>query len=100
LLIHSSTDREEIMMPSFTTWPAMQITDHWATWSFGRSPAEDRAAATASTGSGTFLRGLLSLIGAAGVALLVPFFVVGLPLALAWRAILGVTAWRGVSGTP
>lgn len=85
------------MMPSFTTWPAMQITDHWPTWS-DRRPAEDPAAAP--TASRTFLQGVVSWIGAAGVALLVPFFIVGLPLALAWRAILGVTAWRDVSGTP
>jgi hypothetical protein len=38
-------------------------------------------------------------MGAAGVALLVPFFIVGLPLALAWRAVLAMTAWRAVSGT-
>lgn len=87
------------MMPSFTTWPAMQVTDHWATWPSGRCTAEDRAAATASTASTAFLRGVLSWMGAAGVALLVPFFIVGLPLALAWRAVLAMTAWRAVSGT-
>jgi hypothetical protein len=87
-------------MASFTTWPAAQIRDRSATGAPSSRPAGDRASATASTVSGTFVRGVLSLIGAAGVALLLPLFVVGLPLALAWRAVLGVTAWRGVSGSP
>jgi hypothetical protein len=88
------------MMASFMTWPAVQITDRSATGSPSSRPVADRVPATASTVSGTFVRGVRSLIGAAGVALLLPLFVVGLPLALAWRAVLGVTAWRGVSGSP
>ena len=49
-------------------------------WDEGRGEIDDALAAVA---------GARALEGSAG-----------LPLALAWRAVLGVTAWRGVSGTP
>lgn len=43
----------------------------------------------------TFLQGLVSLAGAAGIALLVPFaiLIVGLPVVLAVRGVLEVIAW-------
>jgi hypothetical protein len=48
----------------------------------------------AVTGWRRFLRPLLWLLGAAAVALLLSIFIVALPIALAWRAILEVTVWR------
>ena len=50
----------------------------------------DRAAAER-----TFLQGLVSLAGAAGIALLVPFAIllVGLPVVLAVRGVLEVIGW-------
>ena len=43
----------------------------------------------------TFLQGLVSLAGAAGIALLVPFAIllVGLPVVLAVRGVLEVIGW-------
>jgi hypothetical protein len=43
----------------------------------------------------TFLQGLVSLTGAAGIALLVPFVIllIGLPIALAVRGLLEVAGW-------
>ena len=41
-----------------------------------------------------FLSVLVSLLGAVGIALLVPLYVVALPVALIWRAILAATKWR------
>jgi hypothetical protein len=43
----------------------------------------------------TFLQGLVSLTGAAGIALLVPFVIllIGLPIALAVRGLLEVVGW-------
>lgn len=48
-----------------------------------------------SGGDRTFLRGLVSLAGAAGIALLVPFAIllVGLPLVFAVRGVIEVIAW-------
>ena len=48
-----------------------------------------------SSGDRTFLQGVVSLAGAAGIVLLVPFAIllVGLPVALAVRGVLEVTAW-------
>ena len=43
----------------------------------------------------TLIQALISLAGAAGIALLVPFAIllVGLPIALAGRGLLGILAW-------
>jgi hypothetical protein len=43
----------------------------------------------------TFVDGLISLAGAAGIALLVPFVIllVGMPVALTVRGLLEVTGW-------
>lgn len=48
-----------------------------------------------SRGDRTFLQGLVSLAGAAGVALLLPFaiLVVGLPMVFAVRGVLEVMGW-------
>jgi len=44
-----------------------------------------------------WLQVIRNLAGVVGITLLVPFAVVGLPLALAWRAILDATKWRSDS---
>jgi len=44
--------------------------------------------------SPVWLQVLASLAGAVAVALAFPLFIVGLPLALAWRAVLAATKWR------
>jgi hypothetical protein len=41
-----------------------------------------------------FMRVLIALLGAVGIALLVPLYVVALPVVLIWRAILAATVWR------
>ena len=48
-----------------------------------------------SSGDRTFLQGLVSLAGAAGIALLVPFAIllIGLPVALAVRGLLEAIGW-------
>jgi hypothetical protein len=48
-----------------------------------------------SSGDRTFLQGVVSLAGAAGIVLLVPFAIllVGLPVALAVRGVLEVIGW-------
>ena len=48
-----------------------------------------------SSGERTFLQGVVSLAGAAGIALLVPFAIllVGLPVVLAVRGVLEVIGW-------
>jgi hypothetical protein len=53
----------------------------------------ERAPTTSSPSPG-WLRVVASLGGAVGIALAFPFFVVGLPFALAWRAVLASTKWR------
>ena len=41
-----------------------------------------------------WLRVLGNLAGVVGITLLIPFAILGLPLALAWRAVLDATTWR------
>jgi hypothetical protein len=100
LLIYSSTQQENIMLAPFTTWPAVQNRDRSVKWSATSKSAEDRAVDVVreeapAPDSETFLGAVLSLSGAAAVALLLPLFTVFLPLALAWRAVLEMTVWRG-----
>ena len=59
----------------------------------GRTVKANPLASGARPPSG-FLRVLVSLLGAVGIALLVPLYVVALPAALIWRAILAATVWR------
>jgi hypothetical protein len=47
-----------------------------------------------SSRSPGWLQVLSSTAGAGAVALAFPLFIVGLPLALAWRAVLAATKWR------
>jgi hypothetical protein len=59
-------------------------------------PLRDQTSAlSATTDAKTFLQGLTSLAGAAGIALLVPFgiLLVGLPVALAVRGLLEAIGW-------
>ena len=49
---------------------------------------------TTSSPSPVWLQVLASLAGAVAVALAFPLFIVGLPLALAWRGVLAATTWR------
>ena len=41
-----------------------------------------------------FAKGAMALLGAAGVAVLFPILIVGLPVALAVRLVLASTGWR------
>jgi hypothetical protein len=41
----------------------------------------------------SFRRAIMSLLGVTGLTLLVPFFVVLLPMAIAYRLLLGATGW-------
>jgi hypothetical protein len=43
------------------------------------------------------VKGVFALVGAAGVALLFPLLIIGLPVALAVRLVLDLTGWRIVS---
>jgi hypothetical protein len=54
-------------------------------------------ASSSPTDGPTFVSGLLSLAGAAGIALLVPVvvLVIGTPIALALRAVVEVASWMG-----
>jgi hypothetical protein len=49
----------------------------------------------ANVGDRTFLQGFVSLAGAAGIALFVPFVIllVGLPIALSVRGVLELLSW-------
>ena len=44
-----------------------------------------------------WLKVLGNLAGVVGITFLIPFAIIGLPLALAWRAILDATEWRSRS---
>jgi len=85
--------------PSWTLVISHPLPDHQNT-----TPEAGRAGAmkahaidiTRQTGSGrTFLKGLLSLAGAAGVALLVPLVIlmIGMPIALAVRGVVHAVSW-------
>jgi hypothetical protein len=52
-------------------------------------------ASSPNAGESTFLQALISLAGAAGLALLVPFVIllVGLPVALFFRGLIEVIGW-------
>ena len=47
-----------------------------------------------STGTGPWFQSLTSLAGLLVVVWVVPLFIVGLPLALLWRAVVAATKWR------
>jgi hypothetical protein len=68
------------------------LTDAGARWA-GLSDVVDVSRPTRE--GRTFLQGLVSLTGAAGIALLVPFVIllIGLPIALAVRGLLEVAGW-------
>lgn len=59
------------------------------------SASDSKDVSRPSSGDRTFLQGLVSLAGAAGVVLLVPFAIllVGLPVALAVRGLLEAIGW-------
>ena len=57
-------------------------------------PAAANRPPTSVSPSPVWLKVLASLAGAVAVALAFPLFIVGLPLALAWRGVLAATAWR------
>ena len=59
----------------------------------GILPAVERAPTRSSPSPG-WLQVVASLAGAVALALAFPLFVLGLPLALAWRAVLASTKWR------
>jgi len=68
------------------------LTDAWAR----RAGFRDVVDVSRPTGEGrTFLQGLVSLTGAAGIALVVPFVIllIGLPIALTVRGLLEVVGW-------
>lgn len=69
----------------------------WTMGGAGTVPAAPavttRTVATRMRGLTTAFRPIASLLGAAGVALLVPLFVVLLPLALMYRLVLELTGW-------
>lgn len=68
------------------------LTDAGARWA-GLSDVVDVSRPTSE--GRTFLQGLVSLTGAAGIALVVPFVIllIGLPIALAVRGLLEVIGW-------
>jgi hypothetical protein len=68
------------------------LTDAGARWAGPRDVVD--VARPTSEGR-TFLQGLVSLTGAAGIALVVPFVIllIGLPIALAVRGLLEVVGW-------
>ena len=69
-------------------------------WTLGAAEARPGGLAvakrppTTSSPSPVWLQVLASLAGAVAVALAFPLFIVGLPLALAWRGVLAATTWR------
>ena len=60
----------------------------------GGLAALKRPPTTSSHPSPVWLQVVASLAGAVAVALAFPLFIVALPLALAWRAVLAATTWR------
>ena len=73
------------------------LTDAGSRWAGLRNVAD----VSRPTSEGrTFLQGLVSFTGAAGIALVVPFVIllIGLPIALAVRGLLEVVGW--VFGVP
>ena len=58
---------------------------------------EDGKLGTSLTTRYRWLKGIMALFQGAGVALLFPLFIVGLPAALAFRAVLELTGWRILS---
>ena len=59
-----------------------------------QSPAAVKPLQMTFSPSPVWLQSLASLAGAVVLALAFPLFIVGLPLALAWRAVLAATRWR------
>lgn len=55
---------------------------------------DDVPGSTSLTTRHRWLKGVLALFQGAGVALLFPIFIVGLPVALAFRVVLELTGWR------
>lgn len=64
----------------------------------GNEPAvgvtDDGLSGTSLSARHRWLKGIVALFQGAGVALLFPLFIVGLPVALAFRLVLELTGWR------
>jgi hypothetical protein len=89
------TDREvdDVLDHSFPASDPPPWTTSGAETVPAAQPAPTPTLATRARVLTTVLRPVASLLGAAGVALLVPLFVVLLPLALMYRVVLELTGW-------
>ena len=63
----------------------------------GVGAVDDGKSGTSLSTRYRWLTGIMALFQGAGVALLFPLFVVGLPVALAFRLVLELTGWRMLS---
>lgn len=83
-------------MTRLETWVAVSTTRAPAPGQSVAAPAQRPVTADAVVPRprSPFVRGLFAVFGVVGIVLLVPIFVVALPLALIWRAILATTVWK------
>jgi hypothetical protein len=83
-------------MTRLETWVAVSTTRAPVPGQFVATPAQRPVTAEAVVPGrrSPFVRGLFAVFGVIGIVLLVPIFVVALPVALIWRAILATTVWK------